>query len=177
VAHPTPPLAAGDELERARSLTLRYVIASTAILGVAGLLGVMLRDSQAGVGRIPERLVVRDDDRPRARRVRRLGRLRGDGLAYWVLAQVGFPLSRRGLLAEATWWLMVVGVGGVVVTCLAFKFGGSWVFLYPLSFHSAGSGAAGRRSSSRSRCCSSGSRSSRGASRSSTRCSARRCTP
>jgi cytochrome c oxidase subunit 1 len=26
----------------------------------------------------------------------------------------------------------------VVITCLAFKYGGSWVFLYPISFHSAG---------------------------------------
>ena len=41
-------------------------------------------------------------------------------------------------MAEATWWLMVVGVAGVVVTTLGFKFGGSWVFLYPMSFHSAG---------------------------------------
>ena len=33
---------------------------------------------------------------------------------------------------------MVVGVGGVVVTTLVFGFAGSWVFLYPLPFHSAG---------------------------------------
>ena len=42
------------------------------------------------------------------------------------------------MLAELTWWLMVLGVAGVVITCLAFKFGGSWVFLYPIAFHSAG---------------------------------------
>src|SRR5262249_35804301 len=41
-------------------------------------------------------------------------------------------------LAELTWWLMVLGVAGVVVTTLGFRFGGSWVFLYPISFHSAG---------------------------------------
>ena len=35
------------------------------------------------------------------------------GLSFWVLAQVGFPLRRFGrALAEATWWLMVVGVAG-----------------------------------------------------------------
>jgi hypothetical protein len=48
-------------------------------------------------------------------------------------------LRRWGtVLAALTWWLMVIGVGGVVVTCLVFKYGGSWVFLYPISFHSAG---------------------------------------
>jgi mono/diheme cytochrome c family protein len=33
---------------------------------------------------------------------------------------------------------MVLGVAGVVVTTLIFSFAGSWVFLYPLPFHSAG---------------------------------------
>src|SRR6266542_1098568 len=61
------------------------------------------------------------------------------GLSYWVLAQVGIPLRRLGsALAEATWWLMIAGVAGIVVTCVGFKYGGSWVFLYPISFHSAG---------------------------------------
>ena len=56
-----------------------------------------------------------------------------------MLAEVGFPLRGfGGAMAEATWWLMVVGVAGVVVTTLGFKFGGSWVFLYPLPFHGAG---------------------------------------
>ena len=30
---------------------------------------------------------------------------------------------------------MIVGVAGVVVTCLGMHFAGSWVFLYPLPFH------------------------------------------
>ena len=41
-------------------------------------------------------------------------------------------------MAEATWWLSVAGVAGVVVTTLGFKFGGSWVFLYPMPFYGAG---------------------------------------
>ncbi|HWB22183.1 MAG TPA: hypothetical protein VG652_04790, partial [Gaiellaceae bacterium] len=48
------PLPEGPELDCARSLTLRYVIASTLILGVAGILGMMLRDSQAGVLRVSD---------------------------------------------------------------------------------------------------------------------------
>ena len=135
----TEPLAPGPELERARSLALRYLIASTAILGVSGIFGLMLRDSQAGVARIDPgwwyALMTAHG----------LGAFVGwaafalMGLSYWVLAQVGFPLRRVGsVLAEATWWLMVTGVAGIVITCVLFKFGGSWVFLYPLPFHGAG---------------------------------------
>jgi cytochrome c oxidase subunit 1 len=127
------------ERGRSRSLALRYLIASTAILGASGILGVLLRDSQADVGRIDAgwwyALMTAHG----------LGTFLGwagfalMGLSYWVLAQLGFPLRRLGsALAETTWWLMVVGVAGVVVTCLGFKFGGSWVFLYPMSFHGAG---------------------------------------
>ena len=35
------------------AVTLRYVVASTAILGAAGILGVLLRDSQGDFGRLP----------------------------------------------------------------------------------------------------------------------------
>ena len=129
----------GDDLERARRLTLRYVLASTLILAAAGILGVLLRDSQANVGRLPPAWFYA------LMTAHGLGAFVGwaafavMGFSYWVLAQVGFPLRRIGnVLAEATWWLMVVGVAGVVVTCLVFEYGGSWVFLYPISFHSAG---------------------------------------
>ena len=61
------------------------------------------------------------------------------GFSYWVLAEVGYPIGaparRIGMVA---WWTMVLGVAGVVVTTLLFSFGGSWVFLYPLPFESAG---------------------------------------
>jgi cytochrome c oxidase subunit 1 len=133
------PLPPGPDLERARSLALRYLIASTVILGASGLLGVLLRESQAGVVHVPTGWWYA------VMTAHGLGAFVGwagfavMGLGFWVLAQVGFPLRPVGnALAEATWWLMVVGVAGVVVTCLIFKFGGSWVFLYPISFHSAG---------------------------------------
>ena len=64
----------------ARKLTVSYIVASTAILAASGLLGVILRWSQAvPAGPRRRQLLVRDDDRARPRRVRRLGRLRGDG--------------------------------------------------------------------------------------------------
>ena len=128
-----------DEFAPSRRLAFRYLIASTAILGASGSLGVVLRDSQANVGRIDPgwwyALMTAHG----------LGTFVGwgcfavMGLSYWVLALAGFPLRPLGRrLAVLTWWLMVLGVAGVVVTTLGFKFGGSWVFLYPLSFHGAG---------------------------------------
>ena len=45
------------------------------------------------------------------------------GLGYWVLAGVGFPVRGFGLvMARLTWWLMVLGVAGVIATTLL-----SWV--------------------------------------------------
>jgi cytochrome c oxidase subunit 1 len=133
------PLAEGAELARARSLTLRYFVASTVILGAAGILGVIMRDSQAGVDRVPDAWFYA------IMTAHGLGAFVGwagfavMGFAYWVLAQIGFPVSARGaVLAKAAWWAMVAGVAGVVATCLVFKFGASWVFLYPLAFHGAG---------------------------------------
>ena len=133
------PLAPGTELDRARSLTFRFLLTATAMLGVAGMLGVVLRNSQAHVGEIDRgwwyALMTAHG----------LGTFFGwaglalMGLSYWILAQVGFPLRRAGSrLAEATWWLAVTGIVGVVVTTLGFKFGGSWVFLYPIPFYGAG---------------------------------------
>ena len=136
----TEPLAlAPEELDRSRRLTLRIVLTATAILLVSGLLGLLIRDSQADLGRLPPEWFYA------LMTAHGLGAFVGwagfavMGFAYWVLAQVGFPLGRWGrVLAEATYWLMVGGVLGIVLTTLVFKFGASWVFLYPLPFHGAG---------------------------------------
>ena len=48
------------------------------------------------------------------------------GLSYWVLASVGFPVRGVGVgMARLAWWLMVLGVVGVIVTTLLVGFGGS----------------------------------------------------
>ena len=122
-----------------RRIVGRYLVASTIILLASGLLGVVIRSSQAGVGRL------HDNTWYALMTAHGLGAFLGwagfavMGLAFWVLEEAGFelrPLGRR--LAEATWWLMVVGVAGVLVSTLALHFAGSWVFLYPLPFHGAG---------------------------------------
>ena len=130
-----------DEADRAvaRSITLRYVLASTAIFVVSGLLGAVLRQSQASI-------VELDDNAWYAvMTAHGLGAFVGwaafavMGFAYWVLSEVGFPIGSLGAaLARLAFWCMVIGVAGVVVTTLVFGFGGSWVFLYPLPFESAG---------------------------------------
>jgi cytochrome c oxidase subunit 1 len=117
----------------------RYLVASTVIFLAAGLLGELLRASHADVGRI-------DDNYWYAvMTAHGLGAFLGwagfalMGLAWWVIASVGVPLGRLGnWMAHATFWSMVVGVGGVLVSTLGMSFAGSWVFLYPLPFESAG---------------------------------------
>ena len=123
----------------ARSLTLWYVLASTAIFLVTGLLGAALRQSQADIVRLD------DNTWYAVMTAHGLGAFVGwaafavMGFAWWVLAEVGFPIGLLGArLARAAWWLMVIGVAGVVVTTLVFGFAGSWVFLYPLPFNAAG---------------------------------------
>ncbi len=133
------PVADAADRAVARSLTLRYVIASTAIFLVSGLLGAVMRQSQADIYRLDDNAFYA------VMTAHGLGAFVGwaafavMGLAWWVLSEVGFPMGALGArLARLAFWLMVVGVGGVVVTTLVFGFAGSWVFLYPLPFNSAG---------------------------------------
>ncbi len=130
------------ELERstAKSLALRYLTASTAILAASGLLGAVLRWSQA----IPDARIG-DNYWYALMTAHGLGTFVGwaafavMGLSWWVLAGVGFPTRGFGLvMARLSWWLMVLGVLGVVVTTLLMQFGASWVFLYPLPFSGQG---------------------------------------
>ncbi|HEY7380658.1 MAG TPA: cbb3-type cytochrome c oxidase subunit I [Gaiella sp.] len=133
-------MSADASRERTRALVLRYLVASTVILAASGLLGVVLRWSQA----VPDTRVG-DNFWYAMMTAHGLGSFVGwagfavMGLAWWVLAGVGFPLRGFGLaMARLTWWLMVLGVAGVVLTTLLMGFAGSWVFLYPLPFYGSG---------------------------------------
>lgn len=126
--------------EAARALTVRYIIWSTIILAASGVLGVVMRFSQA----LPDARVG-DNFWYAIMTAHGLGAFVGwagfavMGLSWWVLASVGFTLRGFGLaMARLTWWLMVLGVAGVVVTTLVMGFAASWVFLYPLPFYGAG---------------------------------------
>jgi cytochrome c oxidase subunit 1 len=123
----------------ARKLTLAYVLTATAILAVSGMLGVLLRDSQANLGRL------NDNAWYAVMTAHGLGAFLGwagfavMGFGFWVLAAHGFPVRGFGkAMAWVSYWTMVVGVLGIVVATLALSFGASWVFLYPLPFSSAG---------------------------------------
>ena len=124
----------------ARRLTISYIVASTAILAASGLLGVILRWSQA----VPQARVG-DNFWYAMMTAHGLGAFVGwgafavMGLAWWVLAGVGFPVRGFGLaMARITWWLMVLGVIGVIITTIFMGFAASWVFLYPLPFYGKG---------------------------------------
>jgi cytochrome c oxidase subunit 1 len=129
-----------SERDVARSLALRSIVASTAILAASGLLGVVLRWSQAVPG-----ARVGDNFWYAMMTAHGLGTFVGwaafavMGIGWWILYAVGFPTRGFGLaMARTSWWLMVLGVAGVVVTTLLMQFAASWVFLYPLPFESAG---------------------------------------
>jgi cytochrome c oxidase subunit 1 len=133
-----------SDRDLARSLALRYIVASTAILAAAGLLGVIMRTSQA----VPQ-LRVGDNFWYAIMTAHGLGAFVGwagfavMGISWWILHEVGFPTRGFGLaMARLTWWLMVLGVAGVVVTTLLMGFGASWVFLYPLPFYGSGNWGA-----------------------------------
>ena len=130
--------------DHARSLALRFTVASTAILAASGLLGVVMRMSQA----VPD-LRVGDNFWYAIMTAHGLGAFVGwagfavMGFAFWILHEVGFPTRGFGLaMARLTWWLMVLGVAGVVITTVFMGFGASWVFLYPLPFYGSGNWGA-----------------------------------
>ena len=128
-----------DQRWLAKRLTIRYVLTAQVILAVSGVLGILLRNSQAGAGKLGNNTFYA------LMTAHGLGAFIGwagftvMGLAFWVFAEIGFPVRKLGhAMAEATYWLMTLGVLGVVVSTLFMHFAGSWVFLYPLPFHSAG---------------------------------------
>ncbi|MEZ5099095.1 MAG: cbb3-type cytochrome c oxidase subunit I [Thermoleophilia bacterium] len=127
------------ERKVAANWTLRFVLTASAIFLVAGVLGMLLRNSQADLGRLDDNMWYA------IMTVHGLGAFVGwaafavMGFAYWILASLGFALRGFGRVMAATSWItMVVGVAGIVVTTLIFDFAASWVFLYPLPFESAG---------------------------------------
>jgi cytochrome c oxidase subunit 1 len=122
-----------------RRIVGRYLVASTVILLASGLLGILIRESQAGIA------TLHNNTWYALMTAHGLGSFLGwagfavMGLSFWALEEAGFELRPVGrFFAEATWWLMVLGVAGVLISTLALHFGGSWVFLYPLPFHGAG---------------------------------------
>jgi len=120
-------------------LVLRYIGASTVFLFVAGLLGMLLRESQADLVRLEPGLFYAIMTAHGLGAFVAWAAFAVMGVSFWVLAEVGFPMRTLGYrLAQTAWWTMVIGVVGIVVTTLVMGFGASWVFLYPLPFNGAG---------------------------------------
>jgi cytochrome c oxidase subunit I len=139
------PVGTGRELAgaiaetRIAALVKRYFLAATAVFLVAGVLGLLMRQSQADLARVGDNFWYA------AMTAHGLGAFVAwagfavMGFGFWVLHSVGFAMRPLGYrLADATWWTMIAGTAGIIVSTLALGFGGSWVFLYPLPFNSAG---------------------------------------
>jgi cytochrome c oxidase subunit 1 len=124
---------------RVSALVKRYFFAATAVFFVAGALGLLMRQSQADLARIGDNFFYA------AMTAHGLGAFVAwagfavMGFGFWVLRSVGFPMRPLGYrLGDVAWWAMVIGTAGIVASTLFLGFAGSWVFLYPLPFHSAG---------------------------------------
>src|SRR5215207_3956958 len=127
------------EESRVKRLVLGYVGASTAFFFVAGLLGMLLRESQADLVRIDPNLFYAIMTAHGLGAFVAWAAFAVMGVSFWVLAEVEFPMRPAGFfLARTAYWTMVIGVVGIVITTLFMGFGASWVFLYPLPFEAAG---------------------------------------
>jgi cytochrome c oxidase subunit I len=131
--------AAVIEASRVKKLALYYIAASTTFFFVSGLLGVMMRESQANLATLDPKFFYAIMTAHGLGAFVAWAAFAVMGLSFWVFHEVDFPMRKAGfVLAWATWWLMVIGVAGIVVTTLLMSFGASWVFLYPLPFNSSG---------------------------------------
>ena len=127
------------ETDRVRRLVLGYVTASTAFFFVSGLLGMLLRESQADLVRIEPATFYAIMTAHGLGAFVAWAAFAVMGVSFWVLGEVGFTMRPLGFaLARITFWSMVIGVVGIVITTLGLGFGASWVFLYPLPFFPSG---------------------------------------
>ncbi len=126
-------------MDRVKRLVLWYVAASTAFLFVSGLLGMLLRESQADLVRIEPATFYAIMTAHGLGAFVAWAAFAVMGVSFWVLSEVGFSMRPLGFaLARVAFWSMVIGVVGIVVTTLGMGFGASWVFLYPLPFFPSG---------------------------------------
>jgi cytochrome c oxidase subunit 1 len=139
-------VASGRELEvpgaiareRVGKLVLRYWYTATAVLFVAGLLGLIMRQSQANLAPVSDNFFYAIMTAHGLGAFVAWAGLAIMGFGYWVLQSSGFQMRPLGYaLAEITWWCMVLGTAGIIVTTLLMGFAASWVFLYPLPFFAA----------------------------------------
>lgn len=131
------PMLDARTVARTESIVRRYMWTATLFLVIAGLLGLVLRQSQADIIRTDDSLWYA------LMTAHGLGAFVAwagfflMGALYWILMRLGFPL-RTYVFAEISYWTMVLGTLGIVWTTLISGFGASWVALYPLPFHSQG---------------------------------------
>lgn len=128
---------------RTESLVRRFWWTSTAFLLIAGLLGLFLRSHQAEILSLPGDPTASANLWYALMTAHGLGAFVAwaafflMGSLLWLLMRLGYPL-RTYVFAEISYWTMVAGTLGIVVTTLLGGFAASWVALYPLPFYSAG---------------------------------------
>ncbi len=124
--------------EAVKGLVRRYVYATTAVFLVAGVLGLLMRQSQADLFSIGDNFFYASMTAHGLGAFMAWGAFAVMGFGFWVLRESGFEMRPVGFrLGEITWWVTIAGTVGIIVTTLFMGFAGSWVFLYPLPFFSS----------------------------------------
>ncbi len=124
-----------NDLDIAKEMSLGYYLTGVTILAVAALLGFIVRLSQTGaLGNVPQLYYTLMTLHGMAAFVG-WGCFVAMGLTWYTLVKhLDSPLHSTKLVMFI-YWNFMVGVLLLVVAALFGNFGGSWVFLYPLSFY------------------------------------------
>ncbi len=124
-----------NDLDIAKEMSLGYYLTGVTILAVAALLGFIVRLSQTGaLGNVPQLYYTLMTLHGMAAFVG-WGCFVAMGLTWYTLVKhLDSPLHSTKLVMFI-YWNFMVGVLLLVVATLFGNFGGSWVFLYPLSFY------------------------------------------
>ncbi len=118
-----------------KELSIGYFLTGGLVLAIAVLLGLLARMSQTGMfGNVPRFYYSLITLHGMAAFVG-WGCFTAIGLTWYVLMKsLDSPLHSIRL-AKTIYWLFVAGFVLLVISVLFGSFGGSWVFLYPISFY------------------------------------------
>lgn len=122
-------------IEDAKTLSLGYFVTGGLVLAIAVLLGLLVRVSQTGwLGNVPRLYYSLMTLHGMAAFVG-WGCFTAIGLTWYVLVKTLKSPLHSVTMVKVIYWLFATAFVLLVISVLYGQFGGSWVFLYPISFY------------------------------------------